>query len=136
MIDVPLGYCLVPEENNEPYGCGGCFFRQSMLENCLEKEYSRCSNLECCSEERKDSTSVIFKLDEFYGKKKDQGMLPELKIGDIGLDIEPLRWKGYETETECPLCNESFTIIDSEQYSILKYCPNCGQRLLPPKEEE
>jgi hypothetical protein len=44
-------------------------------------------------------------------------------------------WYGYSIK--CPKCKKSnLPAPDEGNYKHCNYCPNCGQRLLPPKVEE
>jgi len=49
---------------------------------------------------------------------------------------EPLRWKVNNTtedDFDCPKCGTGFYM--ATRFQDYKFCPNCGQKLLPPKEE-
>jgi len=66
MIDVPLGYCLVPVERLAPNDlCKHCFFFDFVSLRTADGLEVGCHNLFLCGGDRKDGKNVIFKLEKY-----------------------------------------------------------------------
>ena len=75
-------------------------------------------------------------------KRHDIGMfIAEALCDKYEIECEsPMQWEKawvdeYDFFLKCSKCNRSIVSFPGND-DVYKYCPSCGQRLLPPKESE